>query len=123
MEKYSIELTRDELVRVIEGLGLLMDEAQEEQDKEKCHNTCVLRRQLLEVADFELAEFVGHPKLVPTGEEPETASDHEDSDDPDDYFDPDSHDHDYTPWGVCTICGYIKYMSPAYCDLHGCDPF
>lgn len=33
MEKYSIELTRDELVRVIEGLGLLMDEAQEEQDK------------------------------------------------------------------------------------------
>ena len=35
MEKYSIELTRDELVRVIEGLGLLMDEAQEEQDKEK----------------------------------------------------------------------------------------
>ena len=31
MEKYSIELTRDELVQVIEGLGLLMDEAQEEQ--------------------------------------------------------------------------------------------
>lgn len=27
MEKYSIELTRDELVRVIEGLGLLMDES------------------------------------------------------------------------------------------------
>lgn len=47
MEKYSIELTRDELVRVIEGLGLLMDEAQEEQDKEKRHNACVLRRQLL----------------------------------------------------------------------------
>lgn len=123
MEKYSIELTRDELVRVIEGLGLLMDEAQEEQDKEKRHNACVLRRQLLEVADGELAEFGGHPELVPTGEEPEAASDHEDSDDPDDYFDPDAHDHDYTPWGVCTICGYIKYMSPAYCELHGCDPF
>lgn len=44
MEKYSIELTRDELVRVIEGLGLLMDEAQEEQDKKKRHNACVLRR-------------------------------------------------------------------------------
>lgn len=71
MEKYSIELTRDELVRVIEGLGLLMDEAQEEQDKEKRHNACVLRRQLLEVADGELAEFGGHPELVPTGEEPE----------------------------------------------------
>lgn len=117
MEKYSIELTRDELVRVIEGLGLLMDEAQEEQDKEKRHNACVLRRQLLEVADGDLAEFGGHPELVPTGEEPEIASDHEDSDDPD------AHDHDYTPWGVCTICGYIKYMSPAYCELHGCDPF
>ena len=71
MEKYSIELTRDELVRVIEGLGLLMDEAQEEQDKEKRHNACVLRRQLLEVADGELAEFGGHPELVPTGEEPD----------------------------------------------------
>lgn len=54
MEKYSIELTRDELVRVIQGLGLLMDEAQEDQDKEKRHNACVLRRQLLEVADGEL---------------------------------------------------------------------
>ena len=158
MEKYSIELTRYELVRVIEGLGLLIDEAHEEQDKEKFHNASVLRRQLLEVADGELAEFGGHPELVPTGEEPdekpdrleryfkgmlgeiperlrghselvptveepEIASDHEDSDDPDDYFDPDAHDHDYTPWGVCTICGYIKYMSPAYCELHGCDPF
>ena len=71
MEKYSIELTRDELVRVIEGLGLLMDEAQEEQDKKKRHNSCVLRRQLLEVADGELAEFGGHPELVPTGEEPD----------------------------------------------------
>ena len=123
MEKYSIDLTRDELVRVIEGLGLLIDEAQADGDKTKRHNACVLRRQLLEVADGELAEFGGHPELVPTGEEPETASDHEDSDDPDDYFDPDAHDHDYTPWGVCTICGYIKYMSPAYCELHGCDPF
>ncbi len=71
MEKYSIDLTRDELVRVIEGLGLLMDEGQEEQDKEKRHNACVLRRQLLEVADGELAEFGGHPELVPTGEEPD----------------------------------------------------
>ena len=71
MEKYSIELTRDELVRVIEGLGLLMDEAQEEQDKKKRHNACVLRRQLLEVADGDLAEFGGHPELVPTGEEPD----------------------------------------------------
>ena len=62
MEKYSIELTRDELVRVIEGLGLLIDEAHEEQDKEKFHNASVLRRQLLEVADGE---------LVPTGEEPD----------------------------------------------------
>lgn len=33
----KVELTRDELVRVIEGLGLLMDEAQEEQDKENRH--------------------------------------------------------------------------------------
>ena len=71
MEKYSIELTRDELVRVIEGLGLLMDEAQEEQDNKKRHNACVLRRQLLEVADGDLAEFGGHPELVPTGEEPD----------------------------------------------------
>ncbi len=71
MEKYSIELTRDELVRVIEGLGLLMDEAQEEQDKKKRHNACVLRRQLLEVADGDLAEFGGHPELVPTGEDPD----------------------------------------------------
>lgn len=71
MEKYSIELTRDELVRVIEGLGLFMDEAHEEQDMKKLHNACVLRRQLLEVADFEIAEFVGHPELVPTGEEPD----------------------------------------------------
>lgn len=67
----NVELTRVELVRVIEGLGLLMDEAQEEQDKEKRHNACVLRRQLLEIADGELAEFGGHPELVPTGEEPD----------------------------------------------------
>ena len=117
MEKYSIELTRDELVRVIEGLGLLMDEAQEEQDKKKRHNACVLRRQLLEVADFELAEFVGHPELVPTEEEPDEKPE------PVTMDDIDAHEHDYTPWGVCTICGYIKYMSPAYCELHGCDPF
>ena len=75
MEKYSIELTLDELVRVIEGLGLLIDEAHEEQDKEKFHNASVLRRQLLEVADGELAEFGGHPELVPTGEEPDEKPD------------------------------------------------
>lgn len=36
--------------------------------------------------------------------------------------DNDAHVHDYSPWGICSICGEIKYKSPAYCELHGCDP-
>ena len=100
MEKYSIELTRDELVRVIEGLGLLMDEAQEEQDKKKRHNACVLRRQLLEVADGDLAEFGGHPELVPTGEEPDEKSQ------PVTMDDIDAHEH------VDTVNDYIIRNDP-----------
>jgi len=30
-------------------------------------------------------------------------------------------DHEYDEDGYCTCCGAIKYMSPAYCDIHGCD--
>ena len=66
---YKIDfLTRGELVNIIEGLGLLIDEAQEEHDKNKRHSACVLRAKLLEVADGELAEYGGHPELVPTGD-------------------------------------------------------
>lgn len=66
---YKIDfLTSVELVNIIEGLGLLIDEAQKEQDKNKRHRACVLRAKLLEVADGELAEYGGHPELVPTGD-------------------------------------------------------
>ena len=71
MKKYSIELTRDELLRLIDALWLLMNEAEVEQDKKQYYKSHVLYRQLLEVADGELAEFGGHPELVPTGEEPD----------------------------------------------------
>lgn len=101
MEKYSIDLTRDELVRVIEGLGLLMDEAQAEGNKTKRHNACVLRRQLLEIADGELAEFGGHPELVPTDEEPKDEKPEAVSMD-----DIDAHEH------VKTVNGYIIRNDP-----------
>lgn len=75
---YKVDfLTRVELVNIIEGLGLLIDEAQEEHDKNKRHSACVLRAKLLEVADGELAEFGGHPELVPTGDGEKTLEHYE----------------------------------------------
>lgn len=66
---YKVDfLTRGDLVNLIEGLGLLIDEAQKEQDKNKRHRACYLRAKLLEVADGELAEYGGHPELVPSGD-------------------------------------------------------
>lgn len=36
--------------------------------------------------------------------------------------DRDPHAHIYDGNGVCTVCGAIKYMSRAYCEIHHCDP-
>lgn len=30
-------------------------------------------------------------------------------------------EHEYNADGYCECCGDIKYMSPAYCSLYGCD--
>lgn len=35
--------------------------------------------------------------------------------------DPDSHVCDYSPDGICCICGAIKYDSLTYCKLNGTD--
>lgn len=36
--------------------------------------------------------------------------------------DNDAHVHDFSLYGVCSICGEIKYKSLAYCEIYGCDP-
>ena len=50
-------------------------------------------------------------KSEPENEEHEFTSD-----------DNDAHVHDYSPLGICSICGAIEYKSPAYCEIYGCDP-
>lgn len=32
-------------------------------------------------------------------------------------------EHEYDDEGYCTCCGDLKYMSPAYCDAYGVDPY